>query len=110
MARDEIHIGGTPILRYTIKDGDQSIADAYNPLSDASLLEFRIVAPTGGTSVTVTPVIPTGEDSVLEYQTLLATFDVAGEWQVQAKVEYSGGLVRFFSDLDTFTVHDVIFP
>lgn len=110
MVRDSLHVGGTPLLRYTIKDGDQDIADAYNPLSDASLIELRITAPTGGTSVTVTPVVPTGEDSVVEYQTLTSTFDVEGGWDVQAKVEYSSGAVRFLSDLDKFTVHASKFP
>lgn len=110
MARDSIHVGGTPVLRYTINDGDQTIADAYNPLQDATLIELRLVAPTGGTTATVSPVIPSGEDSVIEYQALVGTFDVAGEWSVQAKIEFSSGLVRFFSDLDTFTVHDVQFP
>lgn len=108
MARNSIHVGDTPLLSYTIKDGDDDIADAYDDLANASSLQLIISAPSGGTGGTVTATVPTGEDSVLTYQCLTTTFDVAGTWQVQAKVQFDSGTIQFFSDIDEFEVHDTL--
>jgi hypothetical protein len=105
--RDQIHVGDTPLMQYTIKDGDDDVADAYDDLNDATVLELTFNAPTGGTGGTVTASVPTGEDSVLEYQCEIGTFDAAGTWQVQARVQW-GTAIQFYTDLDEFEVHSTL--
>jgi hypothetical protein len=84
--RKHIRVGDTPLLTYTIKDGDDEV-----DISGASTLELRLVAPSGGTTATVTPVVPSGSNTKLQYQSTTSTFDAAGSWGIAARISWSGG-------------------
>jgi len=88
-SRKHIRAGDTPLLTYTIKDGDDEV-----DISGNSSLELRLTAPSGGTSATVTPVIPSGETAVLQYQSVAGTFDALGDWIIAARISWAGGRVH----------------
>jgi len=86
--RDKIRVGSTPTLRYTIKDGDDEL-----DLTLATLLEGKLVPPSGGSASSPTPVAISGETAVVDIVTTTSSFDVAGEWEVAVRVTFPGSKV-----------------
>lgn len=90
--RDRIRVGSTPTLRYTLKDGDDEV-----DLTLATLLEGKLVPPSGGSSSTPTPVQVSGELSVVDIPTTTSSFDIAGEWEVAVRVTFPGSKIYEFT-------------
>lgn len=102
---DEIHVGDTPLLQYTVYDGDDRVNLDDEP---PDTMEMRLTAPATGTSATVSAVRPTGTTYDVAYQTATTTFDAAGKWQVSVRITW--GARRFEAELDQFEVHESKFP
>ena len=81
-AEEKIRVGSTPNLKYTLRD---SRGDAV-ALEATDTLTMRFVAPSGGTSKTVTPALFSGTTDQVHYRCPASTFDAAGEWIVAIRV------------------------
>ena len=100
MAIGEIRLNdiGT-VIELTIKDQDDSAVD----VSGASTKQFVFRKP-GGTAVVKTAAFVTdGTDGKLKYTTVTDDLDTAGDWQVQAFVDF--GSTEWRSDIKNFMVH-----
>ena len=100
MARNEIRIGdeGT-IVERTIKDQTGAVVN----LAGATSLQFHFQKP-NGTDVTVAAILSTnGSDGKMQYTSTSSTWDQAGRWQGQAKIQAGG--VSLKSDIWEFHVY-----
>lgn len=90
------------IFRVTITE---CIAGVDTPVdvSGASSLQFTFLKPDHTTALTKTAVNTTdGTDGKIQYTTISGDLDVAGIWQLQAKVVLGGS--EFFSSIAPFEV------
>ena len=99
MSANEVHIGDTPTVTLTFKDGT-SVVD----ISGVSTKEVWFADPTG-TKVAYSGVFTTdGSDGKLYHTCSVTNIDVAGDWQVQGYVVTAGG-AEWHSDVKDMKVY-----
>ncbi len=102
---DKVRVGSTPNLKYVLKDPRGNEVSVVS----ATILEMRFLAPSGGTSKTLTPALFSGTVAEIHMQTLGSTFDAEGAWEVIARATFAGSRV-FESTVDTIHVDASKFP
>lgn len=85
--QDKIRVGSTPNLRYTLKDPRGVPVDVTT-----ATLEITFIAPSGGSDSTGTPVVLSGELSVVDFQCLTTTFGAEGLWIVAIKTTFGANV------------------
>lgn len=100
MPQDEIHVGdiGTR-FEVTLKDGD-TVLD----ISAASKMQIWFGRPTSNALKKDANFVTGGTDGKLEYYSVADDLNEAGEWFIQAYVEFGSG--KWHSDAIPFDVHE----
>ena len=99
MSANEAHVGDISTrITLTMKDG-ASVVD----ISGASTKQVWIADPDGVTVKSDATFTTDGSDGKIYYDTLAATFDQAGDWQVQGYVVTATG--TWHSDIQDLKVY-----
>ena len=101
----EIHLNdiGTKFV-ITVKDGGETVDISNGNVSSRSII-FRkpsdiVVTKTGSVYDT-----GSGASGVMYYDALPGDLDEVGFWKLQGKIEFTGELGVFYTDIHTFQVH-----
>lgn len=100
MAIGEVRLNdiGT-VIELTIKDENDSAVD----ISGASTKQYIFRKPGGSALVKTADFVTDGTDGKLKYTTASGDLNTAGDWQVQAFVDF--GATEWRSDIKNFMVH-----
>ena len=97
-----IFVGQILDLKFTIRDQNGSTVD----LTGATLKEILFKRVGGPTTSETAGFITDGSDGGITFTTAQTTFNAAGDWRIQAKVEMNSKL--YFSNIITFQVSPVL--
>lgn len=98
MAKDEIHVGDTPTLEHTIRDGSVIV-----DISSATTNQIILLKPDGTTKLTKAGSFTTnGTDGKTDYTAITSDLDVKGTWKTQAFIVLSDG--TWHTDIKEFNV------
>ena len=100
----EIHVNdvGTTFL-ITVKDGDAAV-NLYENINARSVI-FRKPSDTVVTKTGSVYDTGSGASGVMYYDALPDDLDEVGFWKLQGKIEFTGELGTFYTDIHTFQVH-----
>lgn len=100
MSAGEIHVGdiGT-LLRGTVKENGVAV-----DISSATVTNFKLKPPDGGTKTRPASFETDGTDGVLIYYTDTGDLDVSGNWKIQGYVEI--GVWKGHTDIIEKYIHD----
>jgi len=100
----EIHVNdvGTTFL-ITVKDGDTAV-NLYEDVNARSVI-FRKPSDTVVTKTGSVYDTGSGASGVMYYDALPGDLDEVGFWKLQGKIEFTGDLGIFYTDIHTFQVH-----
>lgn len=101
MPVEEVHVGDIGTV-FTV-----TVADSGTPvdISAATTIEIIFGKPYDNASVTKTAVFVTdGTDGKIKYTTVANDLNIAGPWEIQARITLPTGTWR--SEVGEFTVHE----